>query len=125
MPTIHLSVPEKIYRELKEAADKYDIQVTDLVKIFIRSNIKLAKMGILNPTGSSDSDTVKILEEKVKSIERTLDYMSSSQDIYIKALTKMLKKLEERINQLENELEEIKESVGIEKPIIDPELLDR
>jgi len=40
LPTIHLSLPESLYEELKKKADEMGVQVTDLVKFYIRSGLK-------------------------------------------------------------------------------------
>ncbi|ACP34382.1 conserved hypothetical protein [Sulfolobus islandicus Y.G.57.14] len=40
MPTIHLSLPEWMYDELKQKADELGIQMTDLVKLFIKKGLE-------------------------------------------------------------------------------------
>lgn len=125
MPTIHLSVPESLYRELKEVAEKYDIQVTDLVKIFIRSNIKLAKMGVLSPSSTDSTEKLEELERRLDQVERALNTKLELYESLIKAISKMIYKLEEKFENIEVELEDLRESIGFEKPVIEPEIIER
>ena len=71
MPTIHISVPDRVYRELKEAADVYGIQVTDLIKVFIRNNIDSARRGKLTNTGAGQAE-IEQMNSKVSSLENQL-----------------------------------------------------
>ncbi|MCE4617559.1 MAG: hypothetical protein F7C32_03130 [Desulfurococcales archaeon] len=40
MPTVHLSVPDRIYSQLKQKAAEMGIQVTDLIKLYINEGLK-------------------------------------------------------------------------------------
>lgn len=40
MPTIHLSLPEQLYSELKKRSEEMGIQMTDLVKVMIRNALE-------------------------------------------------------------------------------------
>uniref|UniRef100_A0A7J3ZJC9 Uncharacterized protein n=1 Tax=Fervidicoccus fontis TaxID=683846 RepID=A0A7J3ZJC9_9CREN len=125
MPTIHLSIPESLYRELKEVAEMYDIQVTDLVKIFIRSNIKLARMGVLSPSSTDSSRKIEELEKRLEEMERVLNTRLELHETLIRTISKMLHKLEERFEGFAMELEDLRESIGFEKPIVEPEIIER
>ncbi len=124
MPTIHLSVPEKVYRELKEAAEVYGIQITDLVKVFIRNNIEAAKKGKLHSALSS-SDELEKLVEKQGFLENLVKDQGREVERQVRIIMSMLRALEDRLSSLELELEEIREKVEGEAPIIEPELIDR
>ncbi len=124
MPTIHLSVPDRIYQELKEAAEVYGIQVTDLIKVFIRNNVRLAKQGILS-TSAFDEEKIQEIEEKIDKLIHSLETNKSESESQIRVLATMIRALEDKISSLELELEELKDKVEMEKPIIEPELIDR
>jgi len=40
VPTVHLSVPDRIYAQLKQKAAEMGIQVTDLIKLYINEGLK-------------------------------------------------------------------------------------
>ncbi len=71
MPTLHLSLPEKLYRELKEEAEELGIQITDLAKILIREGLdrrreKKRKL-------QSVDDRIELLEGELMRIRETID----------------------------------------------------
>jgi len=49
MPTVHLALPEGVYNELKNRAAELGIQVTDLIKLYI-------KIGLDRSYGTSQAD---------------------------------------------------------------------
>ncbi len=122
MPTVHLSMPDKLYRELKEAAESYGIQVTDLIKIIVRANLALAKNGKI--AGGAVGEEVSNVKERLEKLENEFIEEKQRIECMIRSLVKMLKSLEERVDELELELEEVKERVGLEKPYIEPELIE-
>ncbi len=40
MPTVHLSIPDKVYMQLKQKAAEVGIQVTDLIKLYAIQGMK-------------------------------------------------------------------------------------
>ncbi len=122
MPTVHLSMPDKLYRELKEAAESYGIQVTDLIKIIVKANLALAKNGKI--TGGAVGEEVSNVKERLEKLESEFTEEKQRIECMIRSFVKMLKSLEERVDELELELEEVKEKVGLEKPYIEPELIE-
>ncbi len=85
MPTIHLSVPESMYRELRKEAEKMGVQVTDVVKMFIKQGL----------------DKVKKEEEQRKAVE----YVSNNQLTEImKAIEGLRKDIDARLTYLEGRL---------------------
>jgi metal-responsive CopG/Arc/MetJ family transcriptional regulator len=40
VPTIHLSLPESLYNELKEYAAEMGVNITDLVRMMIREGLE-------------------------------------------------------------------------------------
>lgn len=122
MPTVHLSISDKLYEELREAAEQYGIQVTDLIKVFIKNDIKFAKQGALTP-GAIDADKIKKLEEGLSSLSESFQAMIKMMERQIKVQNAMIKALEEKILNLELAIEELEEKVEKEKPYIEPELI--
>lgn len=98
MPTIHLSVPEAIYRDLREVASEYGIQLTDLVKIFIKEGLERRFEG--NKRASGQEERVEILEGEIYRIKG--------------AIEELFRKIEE----LTDRVEELK------APSIEPEIIE-
>ncbi len=71
MPTIHLSVPEAMYRELREVANEFGLQITDMVKIFIKEGLerRLEKRKKL----SLSEERIEILEGEIFRLKDTVD----------------------------------------------------
>ena len=85
MPTIHLSVPESMYRELKREAEKMGVQVTDIVKMFIKQGL----------------NEIKREEER----RREREYASNNQLAEVmKAIEGLRKDIEARLTYLEGRL---------------------
>ncbi|MEM0179067.1 MAG: hypothetical protein QW326_03855, partial [Fervidicoccaceae archaeon] len=72
MPTVHLSLPDKLYEELRQVAENYGIQVTDLIKVLIKNGIALAKNGNLS-SGAMDTGKINELAEKLSRVESTIE----------------------------------------------------
>ncbi|EZQ10817.1 hypothetical protein CM19_03000 [Candidatus Acidianus copahuensis] len=93
MPTIHLSIPEWMYDELKRKAEDMGIQVTDLVKFYI-------KEGIEGETKSQQKDSTQV-EESITFLEAKVAQLDA-------LLGEVMKRLKEEDE--EDEEVEIKES---------------
>ncbi|EWG06927.1 MAG: hypothetical protein ASUL_07054 [Candidatus Aramenus sulfurataquae] len=96
MPTIHLSLPEQLYEELRSKAEEMGVQITDLVKFFI-------KQGIEGKLEKQDDKRIEQYEENVAFLEAKVAQL----DAMVSELMKKLKSLEE-----EEEEEEIEISGG-------------
>ncbi len=115
MPTIHLSVPERMYRELKKEAEKLGIQVTDLVKMFIKQgldNIKRNEIREEEQYSNTKIDQVlKLIEQLRNDIEARFAYIEGR----IYQLNEVVKHVTRRIEEIEGISEE-----GIEPEIVTP-----
>ncbi|RLG76414.1 MAG: hypothetical protein DRO23_01050 [Thermoprotei archaeon] len=98
MPTIHLSVPEAIYRDLREVAGEYGVQITDLVKIFIKEGLERRFEGKRRASGQEER--VEILEGEIYRLKG--------------AIEELFRKIEE----LTDKVEELK------TPSIEPEIIE-
>jgi len=96
MPTIHLSLPEQLYSELKRKSEEMGIQMTDLVKVMIRN-------GLEGDVEDSPKENTGRLEESLVFLEAKVAQM----DIIIGELMKRVKTLEEE-SGIEEEPEIIK-----------------
>ncbi|MEM3230875.1 MAG: hypothetical protein QXM63_06195, partial [Metallosphaera sp.] len=85
MPTIHLSLPEWMYEELKRKAEDMGIQVTDLVKFYIKNGMEGG-----NQENSRNEKTEK-LEESVAYLEARVAQL----DLLVMELVRRLKVIEE------------------------------
>lgn len=66
MPTVHISLPSKTYEELKKKAGELGIQVTDLVKIYIKNGLEKGF------TSNSCENNLETIEAKIKILEENL-----------------------------------------------------
>lgn len=85
LPTIHLSIPEWMYEELKRKAEDMGIQVTDLVKFYIKNGMEGK-----NEESPRNENTEK-LEESVTYLEARVAQL----DLLVMELVRKLKVLEE------------------------------
>ncbi|MEB3825420.1 MAG: hypothetical protein LRS47_01980 [Desulfurococcales archaeon] len=74
MPTVHLSIPDKMYKELKDKAASMGIQVTDLIKIYAIQGLKYGfDSGVdMNFVSGLKEDIEKIngeLKERITKLE--------------------------------------------------------
>lgn len=120
MPTVHLSLPEPLYRHLKEKASEMGVQVTDLIKFYIRRGLE----GEYRDEGSQVSRTEFLeeieglkrdVDERVRDVERRLIVLEGR---YYE-LRELIRHLIKNVEELQDSIEEIKGS-GIE-----PELVHR
>ncbi len=104
MPTVHLSLPEKVYRQLKERAAEMGIQVTDLIKIYITRGLT---GGVASPAVGVSDEAFNKLAEKVERLEKKL----ASQRILLEGRYKEVEELVRYVLERIEMLEEIVESL--------------
>ncbi len=113
MPTVHLSLPDRVYRELKKEAEALGIQVTDLIKIYINAGLNGGHiMG--RPRSSEDIAEVK---KVVAELSQALDERFSILESRIYNLRKLLSSINRRVSELEEAVDEIRPAV------VEPEIL--
>ncbi|MDT7860673.1 MAG: hypothetical protein RRA45_00410 [Saccharolobus sp.] len=99
MPTIHLSLPEWMYDELKQKADELGIQMTDLVKLFIKKGLE----------GDFDENKEKEEKQNTTTYEESIAFLEAKVAQLDALLIEVLKKLQ----MLEEEREDSEEEVEI------------
>ena len=112
IPTVHLSLPESVYRELRKEAEQLGIQITDLIKVMIRESLerRKAQNNFRNNNGNATSSTDKNLLEEILG---RLYYLEG-----------MLTTLSETVKFLSFKIEELEasssEELGLEPIVIPP-----
>lgn len=91
IPTVHLSLPDKLYEELRQLANSMGIQVTDLIKIFIKQGL-YGNIQVENPT-----------LQKLNDYDGELTYVKGK--IYM--IEKLMNDLIDKLDSLERRLEEL------------------
>ncbi|NAZ12223.1 MAG: hypothetical protein GU361_05820 [Desulfurococcales archaeon] len=124
MPTIHISVPDKLYQELKEVSENYDIQITDLIKILIKNYLPLVKQGYLSSPDPKANESYQQLQSKLETLEKRVNELDTLTRSFIRASSLMLQKLEEKIDKIEEDVYDLKVERKVSK-IIEPELLNK
>lgn len=116
MPTIHLSVPERMYRELKREAEKLGIQITDLVKMFIKQSLDQIRRNELREEEQYNTtkldQILKLIEQLRNDMEARFAYLEGR----IYQLNEVVKHVTRRIEELESGVSEGEE-------IMEPEII--
>ncbi|MCE4625048.1 MAG: hypothetical protein F7C35_04210 [Desulfurococcales archaeon] len=100
MPTVHISLPEKKYRLLKQKAAELGIQVTDLIKLYINDGL-MHGFGHGKASGGADPAEIRALERRMDDLEnkvrRDVLYMKGK----VREIEEMFLFIMERMDQLE------------------------
>jgi hypothetical protein len=92
MPTVHLSLPEPLYEQLRSIAEDMGIQVTDLIKIYINQGLQ----------GSIHSFEKKDRDQRIEILEENVLYLMAMYNQLSAMVAEILKKLKEpEIEKLE------------------------
>jgi len=93
LPTIHLSLPESLYEELKRKAEDLGVQVTDLVKFYIREGLEERE---------NENDEEKG-DKKYEKLEETVAYLEAK----VAQLDTLVEELVQKLLEKEDEDEEV------------------
>ncbi len=91
VPTIHLSLPEWLYDELKQKAEELGVQVTDLVKFYIKKGLELEESSSEENTEEGKDSSDKKYEEEIALLSAKVAQL----DALMLEVLKKLKMLEE------------------------------
>ena len=98
MPTVHISLPSQIYEELKREAAEFGLQITDIVKMYIRQGVEKRL---------KQRSKTTLLDERVEILEGELN-----------TLKELIDELFKRLDELEDVIEELKSPV--EPELVEP-----
>lgn len=95
MPTVHLALPESMYNELRERANEMGIQVTDLIKLYIR-------MGLGRGFSSGgEAEAINELSKRLDRVEKEHKLKSMMMEGKLRQIEDTLSYIIERIEMLE------------------------
>ena len=92
IPTVHISLPEKLYAELKRVARDMGIQITDLIKLFIKTGLD---GGLYGQEGAYSRLSPEL--------ERDVTYLKGR----VFVIDRILREVLNKIDELERRIEEI------------------
>ncbi|MEM1873738.1 MAG: hypothetical protein QXS85_04975 [Acidilobaceae archaeon] len=97
MPTVHLALPESLYNELKKRASDMGIQITDLIKLYIRLGLE----GALSQPPRVSEEALASLSLKADRLEREFRLKSTMLEGKVRELEETVRFLIERLESLE------------------------
>ncbi|MEB3773606.1 MAG: hypothetical protein GSR86_01600 [Desulfurococcales archaeon] len=97
MPTVHLSLPDGTYRELKRRAGELGIQVTDLIKLYIKMGLDKGFTG-----GGVDDKALVHLSNRIERLEREYRMKLTMLEGRYRQVEEMLSYILERVEGLED-----------------------
>lgn len=118
MPTIHLSLPEGIYRELKRYSEILGVQITDLVKFMINKGLDELREKYGYNKNEEITNKINIIIHSIENIERKLTLLElriKENEIKIK---EFIDSIDNKISDLELSLNELQE------PVMEPEFIE-
>ena len=98
MPTVHISLPSQIYEELKREASEFGLQITDVVKMYIRQGVEKRL---------KQRSKTTVIDEKVEILEGELS-----------VIKELIDELFRRLDEIEDAIEELK------SPTVEPEIVE-
>jgi len=123
VPTVHLSLPEGVYSELKEYASEMGIQITDLIKMFIREGLqkmreeRLERMRRQREQQQATEVLVQVLQ-KLDELQRRMDEYQAFVEGELYRLNQSLSSLKKRVSRLEDTVEE--RLIPVEPELVSP-----
>ena len=104
MPTVHLSLSDAMYKQLKEKSDEIGIQVTDLIKLYI----KMGLQGGLASRQQVDEAVVANLSSRLDKLERDVKVKLTMVEGKHRELEEMMNYLMQRLDEIEDMVEELR-----------------
>ncbi|MFP3286756.1 MAG: hypothetical protein RXP86_05855 [Acidilobus sp.] len=103
MPTVHLSLSDAMYKQLKEKSDEIGIQVTDLIKLYI-------KMGLQGGLAARQGDEALLanVSNRLDKLERELKLKVTMMEGRYRQLEETLEYVLQRLDSLEDMISEVK-----------------
>ena len=120
MPTVHLSLPESLYRTLREKAMELGVQITDLIKFYI-------KKGLENEYLDNESQSIKTeVIEGIESVKREVEEKITNIEHRVLMLEGKYYELKELIRAIMRSIEELQDSIEeLKGSEVEPEIVHR
>ncbi len=104
MPTVHLSLSDAMYRQLKEKSDEIGIQVTDLIKLYIKTGLQ----GGLASRQPTDEALLANFSNRLDRLEKDLKLKVTMVEGKYRQLEEEIEYIIERLESLEEGLEDLR-----------------
>ncbi|MFP3265088.1 MAG: hypothetical protein RXO54_04570 [Acidilobus sp.] len=102
MPTVHLSLSDAMYKQLKEKSDEIGIQITDLIKLYI-------KMGLQGGLASKQEGSADVL---MANLSNRLDKVERDLKLKVTMMEGRYRQLEEALDYILQRLDTLEDLVG-------------
>ena len=113
MPTVHLSLPEALYQELKEIAAETGMSMTNVIRMLIKEGLERRRMEApprrSRREESSDEKAAEMLVQVMQQLEqlqRQLEEYQAYVEGELYRINQSLKGLKKRVSKLEDAVEE-------------------
>jgi len=121
VPTVHLSLPEAVYSELKEYANEMGVQITDLIRMMISDGLKKLREERAARMRKQQEETTKVLMEVLQRLEELQNRLEEYQafvegELY--RLNKNMESLKKRVSKLEDMVDE--HLIPVEPELVQP-----
>jgi uncharacterized protein (UPF0305 family) len=108
VPTIHLSLPESLYNELKEYAAEMGVNITDLVRMMIREGLEKYRREKMERMRRKEEKLTQMMLQVMESIEqlrKELQEFRTYTEGELYRLNSVVSKLKKRVDKIEDEVE--------------------
>ncbi|RLG83494.1 MAG: hypothetical protein DRO40_04510 [Thermoprotei archaeon] len=117
MPTVHLSLPEGVYRQLRKYAEYLGIQITDLIKVFISRGIDEMREKYGSNKAEELIATLNAVIESIEKLEKKITHLELRLKENEIKLREFVNSVDSRLSDLELAIQELNE------PVLEPEIV--
>jgi len=121
VPTVHLSLPEGVYSELKELAKELGIQVTDLIKVMIREGIERRRKELVEARRRREEEATETLLQvlqRLEELQQQLEEYRAYVEGELYRISHSINGLKRRVARLEDTVEE--RLIPVEPELVQP-----
>lgn len=111
MPTVHLSLSDAMYKQLKEKSDEIGIQITDLIKLYIKMGLQ---GGLAARQEGASEVMIANLSNRLDKVERDLKLKVTMMEGRYRQLEEALDYILQRLDSLEDLIGEVKAKKAID-----------
>ncbi len=123
MPTVHLSLPEALHRELKQYANEMGMSITDLIRMMIREGLQRLReeRAAAQRQARREPETTEALLQvlqKLEELERRMEEYQAFVEGELYRINSSLHSLKKRVSKLEDTVEE--QLIPVEAELVRP-----